>query len=87
MRTLRPGPSRAKRPSQMTVLVLAALLRASRVTGDLQAGEVHLHFDHVLGEGNAAGGFVVDGEVFAHFARVRVLVDIYQLYLYLLRIE
>jgi hypothetical protein len=59
----------------MTVLVIAAFLRPSRVIDDLQAGEVNLDFDDVLGEGNAAGWFVVDGEVFAHFGRV--LVDIY----------
>lgn len=67
MRTLRPGASRTKRPSQVTVLVIAALLRPSRVIDDLQAGEIDYDFDDVLGEGNAAGGFVVDGKVFAHF--------------------
>lgn len=67
MRTLRPGASRTKRPSQVTVLVIAALLRPSRVIDDLQAGEIDYDFDDVLGESNAAGGFVVDGKVFAHF--------------------
>jgi hypothetical protein len=55
----------------MTVLVLAALLGARRVVDDLQAGEVDADFDDVLGEGDAAGGFVVDGEVFAHFGWVK----------------
>lgn len=73
MRTLSPGPSRAKRSSQMTVLVIAALLRASRVVDDLQTSEVDPDFDDVLGECNAAGGFVVDGEVFAHCACVCML--------------
>jgi hypothetical protein len=64
----------------VTVLVVAALLRPSRVIDDLQAGEVDFDFDDVLGEGDAAGGFVIDGEVFAHFGSVCVCVLVVHIY-------